>query len=308
MKVIAIIVTYNGMKWYKDCFDSLRNSSIPIQTIVIDNASSDNTVDYIKENYPEIHLVESKENLGFGKANNLGFKYAIEQNADFIFLLNQDAWVDKNTIEELANTFKKNSEYGILSPIHLTKDRSKLDLFFSSYLTPDLCPDIVSDYILEQKIKKDVYSTSFVNAAMWLISKDCLSIVGGFDSLFPHYGEDNNYIHRAYYHQYLTGIVPIVYGVHDRENRSNNKITFKQKKSREFIRLLIILLNINLTLSTNIRVFLTQTCSNCFKSLFDLSLTDLAISTLVFFKICFQLPSIIKHRKINKQRGLSYLE
>ena len=71
LKVFVIVVTYKGMQWYDRCFTSLRNSTIPIQTIVVDNASGDGTVEYIKENYPEIMLIESKENLGFGKGNNL---------------------------------------------------------------------------------------------------------------------------------------------------------------------------------------------------------------------------------------------
>ena len=61
MKIFAIIVTYKGQQWYDRCFTSLRNSSIPVQTIVVDNASDDGTVEYIRENFPEIHLIESKE-------------------------------------------------------------------------------------------------------------------------------------------------------------------------------------------------------------------------------------------------------
>ena len=91
MKVFVIIVTYKGKRWYDRCFGSLRQSTIPLQTIVVDNASNDGTVDYIRENYPEIYLIESKENLGFGKGNNLGLRYALDHGCDYVFLLNQDA-------------------------------------------------------------------------------------------------------------------------------------------------------------------------------------------------------------------------
>ena len=70
MKIFSIIVTYNGMRWYDRCLGSLRNSELPVETIVIDNASSDDSVNYIKANFPEVHLIESNENLGFAKANN----------------------------------------------------------------------------------------------------------------------------------------------------------------------------------------------------------------------------------------------
>ena len=77
-KLFVIVVTYKGHQWYDRCFTSLRESELPIQTIVIDNASNDGTVEYIREHFPEIHLIESKENLGFGRANNIGMRYALD--------------------------------------------------------------------------------------------------------------------------------------------------------------------------------------------------------------------------------------
>ena len=92
-KIFVIIVTYKGNQWYERCFTSLRNSEYPVQTIVIDNASNDGTVEYIRENFPEIYLIESEENLGFGRANNIGMRYALDHGCDYVFLLNQDAWI-----------------------------------------------------------------------------------------------------------------------------------------------------------------------------------------------------------------------
>ena len=84
------------------------------------NASGDGTVEYIKENYPEIMLIESKENLGFGKGNNLAMRYALDHGCDYVFLLNQDAWLDENdTIEKLVEVAQRHPEYGILSPMHM---------------------------------------------------------------------------------------------------------------------------------------------------------------------------------------------
>lgn len=72
MKVFVIVVTYNGRKWYDRCFLSLRESQYPVTTIVIDNASSDDTVDYLTTNYPELIIFASSKNVGFGQANNMG--------------------------------------------------------------------------------------------------------------------------------------------------------------------------------------------------------------------------------------------
>ena len=108
MKIYAIVITYNGKKWYDRCFGSLRDSEMPVETIVIDNTSTDDTIEYIKTHFPSVHLIESKENLGFAKANNIGIRYAIDNNADYVFLLNQDAWIENDTLTALLRTFEEN--------------------------------------------------------------------------------------------------------------------------------------------------------------------------------------------------------
>ena len=134
-KIITIIVTYNGCIWIDKCIGSLKKSSIQNQIIVIDNFSTDQTINYIKENYPDVLIIQNKNNLGFGKANNIGLNYAIEENADYIFLLNQDAWVEPDTIKYLVEFQKMNKEFGIVSPIHLNGKGSELDKNFSTCIT-----------------------------------------------------------------------------------------------------------------------------------------------------------------------------
>src|SRR5688500_16413925 len=107
MIVYVVIVTYNGIKWVEECFSSLRNSAYPIQTIVIDNGSTDGTIELVARNFKEVHLIKSKINLGFGKANNMGIRLAYSNDADFIFLLNQDAWIERDTIGDLVNVSLK---------------------------------------------------------------------------------------------------------------------------------------------------------------------------------------------------------
>ena len=131
MKIFAIVVTYNGMKWYDRCFGSLRDSETTVETVVIDNASCDDTIEYIKTHFPSIHLIESKENLGFAKANNIGIRYAIDNNADYVFLLNQDAWIEKDTLTVLLRTFEENEHVGIAAPLQLNGSYTGFDHMFS---------------------------------------------------------------------------------------------------------------------------------------------------------------------------------
>jgi len=209
-----IIVTYNGMTWIKKCLDSCANYPV----IVVDNASTDQTISFIESYYPEIILLKQPTNLGFGQANNVGIRYALDLGAEHVFLLNQDAYLVDDVLGKLIDFQEKNSSYGIISPIHITGDKNKLDKNFSNVMLKEDSGQFYSDFVLSNTLAS-VYDVPFVNAAAWLISKNCLETVGGFDPLFFHYGEDDNYCQRTRYHDLKIGVLPNCYIIHDREHR-----------------------------------------------------------------------------------------
>lgn len=294
------------MKWYKKCFDSLKYSSIPVETIVIDNNSSDETISFIKDNYPEIYLIESKENLGFGKANNLGFEYALEKKADFIFLLNQDAWVKTNAIENLVNKMNMNPEYGILSPIHLCGDEKHLDHGFEYYITPIFCPNLISDFVVKGKTEDRIYPIKFVNAALWLISADCLNKVGGFDTIFPHYGEDVDYCNRCNYQEFKIGIYPHAFGVHDRIIKGRSGLALSKMRYNYKIDSLIVLKDIKEPFFLCIFRSIMPNISFALKKLLKLSFKDSLAYFAASLDILFLLPKAYKHRNISKKEGMKF--
>jgi len=220
-KCAVIVVTHNGKKWYDKCFQSLVHSSIPVKIYVVDNASTDDSALYIASKFPQIQIIQNRENVGFAKANNIGLNIAYINNYDYFFLLNQDAWVERTTIETLIDTAQKEPDFGILSPIHLTADKASFDFRFQLFCLgsyADICKAYAHLYLKKQEPM--VRETKNINAAAWLLTKRCIQIVGGFDTiLFKHYGEDNNYCQRALYHKLKIGIVPSVTICHDRENR-----------------------------------------------------------------------------------------
>lgn len=214
-KLFAIVVAYKGIRWYERCFSSLRESSIPVQTIVVDNASNDGSVEFIKENFPEIHLIESEENLGFGRANNIAMRYALDQGCDYVFLLNQDAWIESDTIERLVVIAERHMGYGIVAPLQVDKEKSKVLDGLIDFLTypGKKNNQMISDMLLGKE--EEIYSVGEVNAAAWLLPRKTLETVGGFDPIFLHYGEDWNYLSRVQYHKLKIGITPRIYVVHD---------------------------------------------------------------------------------------------
>jgi len=229
MKVISIIITYNGSKWVEKCFGSLVKSTHPLKIIAVDNASDDGTPEIIHTKYPEVEVINSEQNLGFGKANNIGLRKALEERADYAFLLNQDAWIEPDTIMKLISVHRNNTNFGILSPLHMSGDQINLDNNFSSYINGYSCPGLISDYIFKREIKK-VYDIDFVNAAIWLISRECIEKVGGFDPLFVHYSEDDDYINRVKLHGLKVGICPGAIGYHDRPQNARRTINWTAER------------------------------------------------------------------------------
>lgn len=229
MKITVVIVTYNPKKWLHKCLNSLKQSTVDLEIIVVDNKSTDGSPIIIKNDFPEVILMECFENQGFGKGNNIGIKKAFNDGADYVFLLNQDAWIDSDTITNLIAAHQREPQYAIVSPIHLNGNGDALDYKFSKYISPDRCQNLYSDIFLNV-IKEKIYKVEFINAAGWLISRKCLEIVGGFNPSFFHYGEDDNYIHRIKFHHFKLGVFPHSIIYHDREGLSKNSFFEDEKK------------------------------------------------------------------------------
>lgn len=222
VKVCVIIVTYNPKQWIEKVLQSLYNSSLSVEVIIVDNGSTDGSIAFIQNNYSQVDLIQTSENLGFGKANNIGIKKAYDLGADYVFLLNQDAWIKQDTLEKLVSVAIKYPEFGIISPMHLNGSGNALDTNFTHFIAPQKTPRLVSD-IYMNSIEDTIYQTDYVNAAAWLLSCNCIKTVGGFNPSFFMYAEDDNYLQRVKYHGLKIGIYPKTEIHHDRAERSTPK-------------------------------------------------------------------------------------
>lgn len=216
-KVCIVIVTYNSMKWISKCLTSIYLSSYPTTVIVVDNNSSDNSCSFIKKQYPEVILLEMNENLGFGKANNIGIRYALECDADYFFLLNQDVYIETDTIYNLIREIES-GDYAIISPIQMNGDGSCLDTHFRDAVIAK-CVDYLD--ATQNGKKQTIFETSFIAAASWFMSRKTISEIGGFNPLFQHYGEDDNYVSRVSFHNKRIAFTTKAKIFHDRGRVGN---------------------------------------------------------------------------------------
>ncbi len=297
MIIYTIIVTYNGRKWVDFCLGSLRCSSVETTPIIIDNCSTDDTLAYIQEQYPETIIFPQRQNLGFGQANNVGLRYALAHNADYVLLLNQDAAIAPDAIELML---AQSDGESLLSPIHMNGDGSRLDNHFREG-TLTKCNALLNDIFAGTM--QDSYECGEVCAACWLIPRKIIEEIGGFNPLFFHYSEDNNYYQRLVYHHIKVFLVPKARMYHDRTEFGN-----KQVWDAQWLRntLTLAYTNINLT-SWQRRYTILRTLWTCYA--YHLCRRQYRIGSF-FVSLChliMKLPIIRKSRNAEKQITSNWL-
>ena len=305
MNIFTIIVTYNGIKFIDKCFGSLRESDIPVHVIAIDNASTDGTVEKIRNDYPEVELVVNKKNIGFGRANNLGLFRALEDKADYVLLLNQDAWIEPDMLEGLIKIQQKQPDYGILSPLHFDiEDHTKIDRNCAYSFSNEMISDAVAGRTL-----KEVYHVSGIHAAIWLISRECLEDVGGFDPLFYYRQEDVDYMIRVRNKEYKFGIVPSVKAYH-----RGGMVRAEKPNSREKLifalgeKLFLFKLHLSKSFIKIYTIVLIECISEIVKNLLMLKLKSLIIYLEIMFIITWKIPKIVLSRVKTKQNQCALLK
>jgi GT2 family glycosyltransferase len=291
--VVAIVVVHNGIKWLSKCFESLRGSTVPIHIIAIDNNSSDGSAQYLRKNFPDVELICLNENVGFGKANNIGLKRGLELGVDYVFLLNQDAWIAENTISELISASKNNPKYGILSPVHFSSDEFSLEKQFLQFLSDQNTENFINDCFFGKMIP--VYTTQYIHAAAWLITRDCLTKVGGFDPLFYHYGEDDDYIERVKYFGFQLGIVTNAPFVHDANYKNWEMVEWD--KNRNQILLYLMLKRMTPHFRSNLLLFLKNTFDELTTLLLFRKWRKFVFKLRIFFSVSIKMNMIYKSYK-----------
>lgn len=188
-EISIIIVNWNGKKFLKKCLDSLRNQTYQnFEIIFVDNGSNDGSVKFIKVNFPEIKIIENKNNLGFAAGNNQGIK---ESTGKYIFTLNNDTTTDNNCIENIIKPMKNDNSMGMVAPKILSLRNKKIIDSVGGLL---LSYDGIAKGNGRNEIDNGQYDENkeilFPSACAALYNKRMLDEIGLFDEYFFAYCED----------------------------------------------------------------------------------------------------------------------
>ncbi|MBU1164112.1 glycosyltransferase family 2 protein [Patescibacteria group bacterium] len=197
-KVAIIILVYNGRQFLPDCLSSLTKITYPkdqYQIIVVDNASTDDSVNYIVKNYQNVKLIKNSENYGFAQGNNIGIQYAIDKGYDYIYLLNQDTVVDPNFLDQVVKLAENSPKTAII--------QSKL-LYYNDKTIINSRGNVIhflgfgwADGNLEEDNACDVKEINYASGACMLIKITILKEIGLLDKDLFCYHEDLELCWRA---------------------------------------------------------------------------------------------------------------
>lgn len=191
-----VIPNWNGADVIKECLRSLESQSLAGHIIVVDNGSHDKSVEIIKQEFPEVTLLEFPDNAGFAGGVNRGIHYALEQNADYIALFNNDAVADRDWLKQLVVEATSSPEAGIITGKLLRSGGKLLDSTGESYTIWGLPFPRGRNQPDEGQYSKAEYVFGGSGGAS-LYRADLFKQVGMFDEDFFAYYEDVDISFRA---------------------------------------------------------------------------------------------------------------
>lgn len=198
--LFAVVVNWNLKQDTISCVESLLAAGkIPEQIIVVDNGSTDGSVPALRAQFgPLLTIIESPENLGFAGGCNLGIQCVLDQGANWVLLLNNDAYVAPNFLTEMENAVEKDKNLSIIGPVILYHDFPDRIWYFGNRLIPGL----LATYRLYRGHTyhgqfPSLVPVDFVNGCGMLVKSDVFKRIGFFDTAYFMYGEEVDFCWRA---------------------------------------------------------------------------------------------------------------
>ncbi len=191
--VCAAILAWNQLQETRECLDSLfAMDTQPYSVVLIDNGSTDGTSEIIHREYPEVIIIRSEQNLGVAGGYNLGIKYALEQGADYVLIMNNDVVVQPDFLTQLLLVANNEVDAGIIQPKIYNYYRDNTLLWIVGARWRQFPPAI--KMIGYNQPDGDAYSyvrqLEFVPSCVLLLARQAIEKAGMFDEQYFFYFDD----------------------------------------------------------------------------------------------------------------------
>ncbi len=231
--ITGCIVTYNNMGTIKDTLDTLfeYTTDIDFRLYVVDNNSTDGTPEFIKNNYPQICLLEPKVNRGFGAGHNMVLPML---ESKYHLVINPDIVLQNNAVKNIVDFMQENEDIGLVSPKIcfpdgreqiLGKRNPRLKYLVASRLRKDEPSDLLKEYAMLNNDLTKVTDIENASGCFMAFRTDLFKAIGGFDKRYFMYFEDADISREA---KKRTRVVyypgAVVYHVWGRDSKRNFKL------------------------------------------------------------------------------------
>jgi GT2 family glycosyltransferase len=198
--IFAVVVNWNGgVEMNRDCLESLAAEGIsPSRIVFVDNASSDGSLEEMRQRYPSMAIIENGSNLGFGEAANQGAQYALDAGADAVYFINNDLVLEPGSLARLVHFLNEAPDVGICGPRVL--DRTYPDRVWCAggLLTwRENLSTLRGHKHLDGPEYQSVMEVDYIPGCALLIRARVLHDIGGFDAAYFAYMEDVDLCVRA---------------------------------------------------------------------------------------------------------------
>lgn len=199
-KICIIILNWNGKKDSLECLSSIQKIIYKnFETVIVDNGSTDDSVQEIRKQFPWAIIIETGKNLGYAEGNNVGLRYGMAQGADLLFILNNDTVVDPNILNDFVSGFAKEPNAGILgAKIFLYSERNKFDHLGGNWNKKTSSFDLVGNREIDDGTSwESMQDLDYVCGAGFMIRKEVILSIGMLEPKFFLYWEDADFCFRT---------------------------------------------------------------------------------------------------------------
>lgn len=210
MKVFAIVLNWNGEKYFTKCLDSLQKLSHRPEIVFVDNNSTDRSVDVVRRKYPGVKILKNSKNFGYAAGNNVGLEFALKNGADLFWIVNPDVTVASDCLDKILLATQNHPRSGIFSPkIYFAKGYE----FHKNYTASELgrviwsaggfmdWANLIASHRGVDEVDIGQYNTDticdFATGASILIRREVIEKIGFIDPKYYLYYEENDFCQRT---------------------------------------------------------------------------------------------------------------
>ena len=184
-RVGIVVLNYNGLYDTENCLESIIKINYSnYKLIVVDNASNDGSVEYIGKRYPDVPILKNYSNLGYAGGNNVGIRYALNDNCDFVLLLNNDVIVTKEFLNVLVETSVNHKEIGIVGPMLYFSQDYRIN-FAGGFINSKTCSCFIRGY--DEKdigLFRETDEVDYISGACMLVKREVFEKIGLLDERY----------------------------------------------------------------------------------------------------------------------------